>query len=253
MSIDHSEWTTAALEMRTDYLAERHQALNQQLDQKELDWWHLAQEHLRHQPDANTAAILSSQCKRRLREQSVPGGEGWSTVQLARTLLLAQVLEHHRGAQVSFLHQLFQWGDDQEKSAIVKAFDCLDSTGRCLKLALEAGRTSNPQVFAALALDTPYPARHYPERPYNQLVLKALGMGLDASRLNGLSQRHGVTLNQLAMDLLDEQLAAGRTVSPGLSLLIAFNQLSPAQRQRLRGLDQQQRLPSEWHEHLTET
>ena len=92
-----------------------------------------------------------------------------------------------------------------------------------MELALQAGRTSNPQVFAALALDTAYPSRHYPERAFHQLVLKALGMGLDVGRLMGLTQRQGVTLNQLALDLLDEQLAAERTVSPGLPTVIAFD------------------------------
>lgn len=115
---------------------------------------------------------------------------------------------------------------------------------------MQAGRTSNSQVFAALALDTLYPSRHYPERAFHQLVLKALGMGLDVSRLLGLSQRQGVTLNQLALDLLDEQLAAARPVSGGLYLAIAFSLLSPAQHQRLLGLCRQQCLPPGWHDHL---
>ncbi|MBC7212028.1 MAG: hypothetical protein H5U33_18405, partial [Pseudomonas sp.] len=90
------------------------------------------------------------------------------------------------------------------------------------------------------------------ERAFHQLVLKTLGMGLDVRRLVGLAQRHGVSLNQLALDLLDEQLAAARTISPGLHLAIAFDLLSPAQCQRLLGLHQQERLPSAWHEHLTD-
>ncbi|MNP62969.1 hypothetical protein D3C76_1583120 [compost metagenome] len=105
-------------------------------------------------------------------------------------------------------------------------------------------------MFAALALDTAYPSHHYNEQAFNQLVLKALGMGLDVRRLIGLTQRHSVTLNQLALDLLDEQLAAERTVSAGLPHVIAFALLSPAQRQRLAGLGQQRRLPAQWHEHL---
>ena len=253
MNMDVTPPPTTALEMRHEYLVEQQQSLARQLDQTELAWWRQAQDRLDQSPDANTLATLSGLCKRHLRERAVTGSDGWSTVQLARALLLAQAVEHHPEAQPAFLEQQFQWGDDQEKRALLKALDALDSTGLCLDLALQAGRTSNPEVFAALALDTPYPSRHYPERAFQQLVLKALGMGLDPARLLGLTQRHGVTLNQLALDLLDEQLAAERPVSPGLPLLIAFNLLSPAQRQRLRGLDRQQRLPSEWHEHLTDT
>lgn len=239
--------------LRHDQLAERTQALNALLDAAERAWWQQARERLEQSPDANTAAILGSQCKRHLREQA-PGDSGWSSVQLARALLLATVLEHQPGdARRPLLEQLFQWGDDQEKIALLKALDDLDSHGACLELALLAGRTSNPQVFAALVLDNPYPSRHYAERAFHQLVLKALGMGLDAGRVHGLAQRQGVTLNQLALDLMDEQLAAERPVSPSLPRLIAFDLLSPAQRQRLAGLYRQQRLPAEWRDYLPDT
>ncbi|WP_018928928.1 EboA domain-containing protein [Pseudomonas umsongensis] len=254
MNMDVTASPSAALDIRHDCLAEQHQALTQQLDDTELQWWRQAQEQLAQRPDGNTAALLSSQCKRNLKEQSLPHSPDWSSVQLARALLLAQVLEQQPLAgQLPLLRQLFLWGDDQEKIATLKALDWLDSRGLCVELALQAGRTSNSQVFAALALDTLYPSRHYSERAFHQLVLKALGMGLDIRRLIGLTQRHSVTLNQLALDLLDEQLAAERTVSAGLPRVIAFDLLSPAQHQRLAGLNQQQRLPPEWHEHLAGT
>ena len=226
------------MNMRQDGLTEHLQALTEQLNASELAWWQQAQAQLAQHPGATTAALLSGQCKRRLPAPAV---------RLARGLLLAQALEHTPAAeQLPLLHQLFLWGDDQEKAALLSALDWLDSDGLCVALALQAGRTSNPQVFAALALDTAYPSRHYSERAFHQLILKALGMGLDIGRLVGLTQRHGVTLNQLALDLLDEQLAAARTVSPGLPKVIAFDLLSPAQLQRLRSL----RLPPEWHAYL---
>lgn len=222
------------MNMRQDCLTEHRQALPQQLNEHENAWWQQALQQLAQQADATSAALLSGQCKRHLPAPSV---------ELARALLLAEVLEHTSvDAQLPLLHQLFLWGDDGEKIALLRALDWLDSDGLCVELALQAGRTSNPQVFAALALDTAYPSRHYSERAFHQLVLKALGMGLDIERLIGLAQRRSVTLNQLALDLLDEQLAANRPVSPGLPLAIAFDLLSPAQRQRLRGLD----LPPHW-------
>jgi hypothetical protein len=254
MNMDVTAPPSAALDMRHDCLAEQRQAFTQQLDDTERQWWRQAQARLDQRPDANTAALLSSQCKRSLKESALPNHCGWSNVQLARALLLAQVLEQQPLAgQLPLLRQLFLWGDDQEKIATLKALDWLDSRGLCVELALQAGRTSNSQVFAALALDTLYPSRHYSERAFHQLVLKALGMGLDVKRLIGLTQRHSVTLNQLALDLLDEQLAAERTVSVGLPRVIAFNLLSPAQHQRLIGLNQQQRLPPEWCDYLAGT
>ncbi|WP_420235207.1 EboA domain-containing protein [Pseudomonas sp. ABY48] len=251
MNTDVTAPASAALDLRHDCLNEQRQNFMRQFEETERQWWRQAQEQLARRPDANTAARLSSQCKRNLEERAQPGTDGWSNVQLARALLLAQVLELQPPTeQVPLLHQLFLWGDDQEKVATLKALDWLDSRGACVELARQAGRTSNSQVFAALALDTAYPSRHYNEQAFNQLVLKALGMGLDVRRLIGLAQRHSVTLNQLALDLLDEQLAAERTVSAGLPHVIAFDLLSPAQRQRLAGLAQQQRLPGPWLAHL---
>ena len=227
------------MNMRQDGLAAHLQALTQQLNAAELDWWQQALAQLAQQHSATLAALLSGQCKRLLPAPAV---------ELARALLAAKALEHTPATeQVPLLRQLFLWGDDQEKIALLGALDWLDSDGLCVELALQAGRTSNPQVFAALALDTAYPSRHYPERAFHQLVLKALGMGLDVGRLMGLTQRQGVTLNQLALDLLDEQLAAERTVSPGLPTVIAFDLLSPAQHQRLRSLN----LPPQWRACLT--
>ncbi|WP_413795388.1 MULTISPECIES: EboA domain-containing protein [unclassified Pseudomonas] len=252
MNTDVTASASAALDMRHDCLNEQGRHFIQSLDETERQWWLSAQAQLAQRPDANTAALMSSQCKRNLKERAQPDADGWSNVQLARALLLAQVLEQQPAAgQVPLLHQLFLWGDDQEKVATLKALDWLDSRGACLELARQAGRTSNSQVFAALALDTAYPSRHYDERAFHQLVLKALGMGLDVRRLIGLTQRHSVSLNQLALDLLDEQLAAERAVSTGLPHVIAFDLLSPAQRQRLAGLSQQQRLPPSWHAHLS--
>ena len=226
------------MNMHQDGLAAHLQALTQQLTAAQREWWQQTQAQLAQQPSATLAALLSGQCKRLLPAPAV---------ELARALVLAKALEHTPVTeQVPLLRQLFLWGDDQEKIALLGALDWLDSDGLCVALALQAGRTSNPQVFAALALDTAYPSRHYPERAFHQLVLNALGMGLDVGRVVGLTQRQGVTLNQLALDLLDEQLAAERTVSPGLPTVIAFDLLSAAQRQRLRSLS----LPPQWRAYL---
>lgn len=252
MNKDVAGSSSTALEMRRDCLEQQRQAFLQHLDEAGLRWWRQALEQLAQRPDATSAALLSSQCKRGLKQDMWTHGTGWSHVQLARALLLAEVLERQPATgQLPLLRQLFLWGDDQEKIALLKALDWLDSQGLCVELALQAGRTSNSQVFAALSLDTLYPSRHYDDRAFHQLVLKALGMGLDIRRLLGLEQRQSVALNQLALDLLAEQLAAGRTVSAGLPLAIAFDLLSPAQRQRLEGLARQQRLPPQWREHLT--
>ncbi|NBF09273.1 EboA domain-containing protein [Pseudomonas sp. Fl4BN1] len=251
MTMDVISPTAPPLAIRHEAFAQRRRLLDGQLDDNRRNWWLEALEQLARQPSANTLVLLSSQCKRHLGDEPVPNSQGWTRTQLARALLLAQLLEQQAGAdQLGLLRQLFLWGDDQEKSVLLKVLDDLDTTGLNLDLALQAGRTNNREVFAAIALDNPFPAQHYHDRAFHQLVLKSLGMGLDSRRINGLAQRRSVDLNQLALELMEEQLAAERAVSDGLPQAIAFELLSQAQRQRLRGLCQQRRLPPHWLEHL---
>ncbi|PYY79205.1 hypothetical protein DNK59_27700 [Pseudomonas sp. TKO26] len=251
MTLDVVSPLSPALTLRHAAFAERRRQLEQQLDDPSRRWWHEALEQLARQPSADTLVLLSSQCKRRLGQPAPLTGPDTERIQLARALLLAQLLEHQAGSdQLALLRQLFLWGDDQEKSVLLKVLDDLDSQGRSLDLALQAGRTNNREVFAAIALDNPFPAHHYPDRAFHQLVLKTLGMGLDTGRIVGLAQRRSVDLNQLALEHMEEQLAAFRSVSDALPQAIAFELLSQAQCQRLRGLCQQRRLPAHWLEHL---
>lgn len=253
MNMDVTPPPPATLVMRQEVLAERLQQFTEQLDDSARQWWQQARSQLAQRPDADTVTLLSSQCKRCLAEQVLPNSGAWTLTQMARALLLAQVLEHQADAeQLPLLRQLFLRGDDQEKIVSLKALDWMDASGCCVHLAQQAGRTNNSQVFAALALDNPYPSRHYGERALHQLVLKALGMGLDVRRLQGLGQHRSAPLNQLALDLLEEQLAADRAVSNGLSHIIAFALLSPAQVQRLLALSRQRRLPAEWSPYLAQ-
>lgn len=242
-----------AFEMRHDVLADRLRHFTDHLEGAVLQWWQQALDQLTHRPDAETVAMLSSQCRRHLGERPMPplaDGTAWTQTQLARALLLAQALVQQADAdRLPLLRKLFAWGDDQEKIATLKALDWLDAGGHCVDLALQAGRTNSSQVFAAIALDNPYPARHYGERAFHQLVLKTLGMALDVRRVLGLSQRRGHLLNQLALDLLDERLAAGREVPDGLDHIIAFPLLDTAQARRLDMLCQQRRLPPAWLDH----
>ncbi|MCJ7956174.1 MAG: EboA domain-containing protein [Pseudomonas sp.] len=251
MSMDLISTPSPALAIRHAAFAERQRLLERHLHDDSRRWWQQAREQLARQPSANTLVLLSSQCRRRLGDAPLDLGAGCSRTQLARALLLAQLLEQQAGAdQLALLRQLFLWGDDQEKAALLKALDDLDSQGASLDLALQAGRTNNREVFAAIALDNPFAARHYQDRAFHQLVLKTLGMGLDSRRIHGLAERRSVDLNQLALDLMEEQLAAEREVSNGLPQAIAFALLSQAQRQRLRSLCQNGRLPAHWLEHF---
>lgn len=238
------------LELRHALLDSLQQQLNAQLTPTALQWWHQAQQQIREQPDTTTVALACSQCRRLLGEQTFScsvSNAAWNQAELGRVLLVAQALQLQASAQQApLLRRLYQWGDDQEKAGLLKALDWLDTEGFHVELAVQAGRANSRLVFSAIALDNPYPARHYNERAFYQLVLKSLFMDLDVRRIQGLEQRRSVELNQLALDLLQERLAAGRAEPATLAFAVDSSVLSPAQTELLRSLMQQQQLHSNW-------
>jgi hypothetical protein len=67
-------------------------------------------------------------------------------------------------------------------------------------------------VFEATALDTPYPARHFDDVAWRQVVVKCLFVGAPLWRLWGLDQRLSAELARMVLDLADERRSAGRPI-----------------------------------------
>lgn len=216
------------------------------LEKSLLPWWRQALDQIRQTPDIHRVMRLSSQCKQYFNDYPIPvlhNNLVWSPLRLARLLLLTQALiQQPVDTQQTFLRQAFAWLDDQEKISILKVINWLDNSGSCLDLVQQAGRTSNSQLFSAIALNNPYPARHYTERAFHQLILKSLSMNLEVQHIVGLVEHHGSVLNQLTLELIAEQIAAERPVSDDLIYLIAFSLLTSVQLNYLESLCLQRRL-----------
>jgi hypothetical protein len=76
-------------------------------------------------------------------------------------------------------------------------------------------------VFEAIALRNPYPAQHFDEAAWNQMILKALFIESSLSPIYGLDQRRNPTLARMAIDYVHERWAARRKVNPELWRLVA--------------------------------
>jgi hypothetical protein len=76
-------------------------------------------------------------------------------------------------------------------------------------------------VFRAIACDNPYPAAHFPEASFNQMVLKAVFVGAPVSRIVGLSRRATPELRRMAEDYASERRAAGRAVPEDVTLVLS--------------------------------
>jgi hypothetical protein len=71
-------------------------------------------------------------------------------------------------------------------------------------------------VFEAIAHRNPYPAEHFSQSAWNQLVLKALFVESALEPIQGLDARQNPDLARMLSDYAHERWAAGRRVSPEL-------------------------------------
>jgi hypothetical protein len=87
-----------------------------------------------------------------------------------------------------------------------------------LPIVIDACRTNIEPLFEAIACENPYPAAHFPERNFNQVVLKAMFNGIALARIVGLAGRRNAELARMATDYAAERTAAGRSVPADIDL-----------------------------------
>jgi hypothetical protein len=181
---------------------------------------------------ANDLAIAMPQAVRHFPETPVAielplaGGvwkpSHWSSIDAAQLLMVLAALTTHTGApgmsRSTIIDIACRYGDDHERAAIIKGLYWLDDTGEMTLFAVDTGRTNSVQLFSAIALHNPYPAQHYSESQFNQLVFKSLFMGLNIEHILGLRERKNSELMRMCADYTRERHAAGRPVPPSLWL-----------------------------------
>jgi hypothetical protein len=147
---------------------------------------------------------------------------GWSLEDAARaSLLLGACAQLSAAEHVQLTAETFRQGDTREKVAILRALPLLPEPALHLPLAIDACRTSVQPVFEAIACENPFPAEHFPELNFNQLVLKAVFIEVALKRIVGLDSRLSAELGRMAKDYAQERTAAGRSVPADLALLTA--------------------------------
>jgi hypothetical protein len=132
------------------------------------------------------------------------------------TLLLAC----DAGELVAIAGDCFRTGDNEERRALLRALPLFPQPERFVALAVDACRTNVVPIFEAIAAENPFPARHFPELHFHQLVLKAVFLGVRLPRVIGLGARVTPELARMADDYAAERRAAGRSVPEDLDLLV---------------------------------
>jgi hypothetical protein len=146
---------------------------------------------------------------------------GWTADDAARAALLLAVADQAPDRLAGLVDHLYREGDSREKRAILRALPLLPDGARFVELALDASRTNETDLFAVLATGNPFPARHFAEHAWNQLVMKAALVGAPVSRMIGLERRANRELCRMALDYRDQERSAGRPFPTDLWLVIA--------------------------------
>ena len=143
------------------------------------------------------------------------GGRGsWGMDEVARAALLVNAYPR------IVPDELWARGDNRERQAVLKALSLLPEPERFAAIAIEACRSNVLTIFEAIACENPYPARYFPELPFNQMALKAAFTGVALARIAGLRERLNPELARMASDFAAERRAAGRSVPADLGLII---------------------------------
>ncbi|QCG90580.1 EboA domain-containing protein [Azospirillum sp. TSH100] len=145
---------------------------------------------------------------------------GWPPSRIARAALLAASVNVAGEEAPARLATAFRRSDSAERAAILQALMLLPEPTRFADLAADACRSSVQPVFEAIACDNRYPAAHFAEPVFNQMVLKAVFTGAPLARVTGLADRTTSQLRRMATDFRDERRAAGRPVPADLDFLL---------------------------------
>jgi hypothetical protein len=140
--------------------------------------------------------------------------------EVARATLLLRALDClPPGDHAAFVDEVYRRGDSREQAALLRALGLLPGADRFLPTAVEACRTNVRAVFEAIACGNPYPARHFPDPSFNQMVLKVLFVELPLASVAGLAGRITAELRRMADDYARERRAAGRPVPSDIAIL----------------------------------
>jgi hypothetical protein len=136
---------------------------------------------------------------------------------LAHCDALPQAVDEGAAAAIDCYEQ----GDTREQLSWLRTVALLPDASRFLAIVIDACRTSILPLFEAAACENTYPASHFPERNFNQMVLKALFNDISLNRIVGLPSRLNAELSRMAGDYAAERRAAGRPIPRDIALAMA--------------------------------
>jgi hypothetical protein len=160
----------------------------------------------------------SIEISKRLHGYSV---DGWNVVRLSRVWLLTCLDLPDKDEYIRCVETLFDTAEMNELVALYSALPLLKYPEQWLFRATDAVRSNMGVVLDAIALHNPYPAQHFSEAAWNQLVLKVIFNDKPIHFITGLEERANEPLARTLSDFAHERRAAGRKVAPQVWRLVS--------------------------------
>jgi hypothetical protein len=145
----------------------------------------------------------------------------WGTDEAARVALLLATWRGDEAAFAARVDRLCATGELTEHVACLKGFAVFPAPAALLSRARAAVRASMQPPFEAIACHNPYPADHFDEAVYNQMVVKCVFSGVPIETVIGLDERRNAELVRMMRDLVSERRAAGRSLPDVVHRFIA--------------------------------
>ncbi|MEF8795598.1 MAG: EboA domain-containing protein [Salinivenus sp.] len=145
---------------------------------------------------------------------------GWSATQAGRTLIVLSLPHEDREAYLETLDRVFTHADVGESVALYQALPLLPYPESHRDRAAEGVRSNMTSVLEAVAHRNPYPAEHFEDPAWNQMVLKLLFEDSSLYPVYRLDERANPTLARMLIDYVHERWAADRSVPPELWRLV---------------------------------
>src|SRR5205809_748711 len=136
--------------------------------------------------------------------------EAWGIDDATRAAWLRLAADHAAADLEGFIERRRRSGDARQRAALLRALPLLPDAQQWLAVALEARRGDVRAVLEALVCDNPYPATHFHEVHFDDLVLAALEADLPLARMVGLGARVTERLATAAARVAATRRASGR-------------------------------------------
>lgn len=166
-------------------------------------------------------ALTASEREPVLRHDAEISLAQWTMDDAARAAMLLAIADSGNEHFGDLASACYEQGDTGEQQSWLRALPLLPGSDRFAADAIDACRTNIVPLFEAIACENPFPARHFPERNFNQLVLKALFNNIAMDRIVGLPRRLNAELSRMASDYVRERRAAARPLPPDIWTVIA--------------------------------